>query len=73
MINIYFIYISKCNLVYIVLLMCKDTYVPHTFLLQMFITYYIYVCYIYKRKKRCREEKHVTFEKYLKCFNSVLN
>ena len=53
--------------------MCKDTYVPHTFLLQMFITYYIYVCYIYKRKTRCREEKRVTFEKYLKCFNSVLN
>jgi len=68
MINIYFIYISKCNLVYIVFLMCKDTYVPHTFLLQMFITYYIYVRYIYKGKKRCREEKRVTFEKILEMF-----
>jgi len=27
MIHLYFIYKSKCNLVYIVFLLCKDTYV----------------------------------------------
>ena len=47
MIHIYFIYTFKCNLVYIVFLMCKD--VPHKFLLQMFI---------YKCKNGCRE-KHL--------------
>jgi len=39
MIHKFFIYIFKCNLVYIVFLLCKDTYVPHKLLLQMFITY----------------------------------
>ena len=43
MIHIYFIYIFKCNLVYIVILMCNDTYVPHTFLLQLLFTYLIYI------------------------------
>jgi len=37
MIDIYFIYIFKCNLVYIVFLVCEDTYVPHKLLLLMFI------------------------------------
>jgi len=43
MIHIYFMYIFKCNLVYIVFLMCEDTYVPHQFLLHMFITYLMYM------------------------------
>ena len=50
MIHMYFLYIYKCNLVYIVFLMCEDTYVPNKLLLQMFITYLnIYVGYTYKR------------------------
>jgi len=43
MIHIYFIYIFKCNLVYIVFLLCKNTYVPDKMLLQTFITYLMYM------------------------------
>ena len=51
--DIYFAYIVNCNIAYIVFLMCKDTYVPHKFLLQI----NVYVCYIYKGNKRCRETR----------------
>jgi len=37
MIHIYFIYIFKCNLVYIVFLLCKVTCVPDKLLVQMII------------------------------------
>jgi len=52
MIHIYFIYIFKCKLVYIVFLLCKDTYVPHKLLLQMFITYLMYMFGTFIKVKR---------------------
>jgi len=52
MIQIFFIYIFKCNLVYIVFLLCKDTYVPHKLLLQMFITYLMFMSVTFIKVKR---------------------
>jgi len=52
MIHIYFIYIFKCKLVYIVFLLCKYTYVPHKLLLQMFITYLMYMFGTFIKVKR---------------------
>ena len=52
MIQIFFIYIFKCNLVYIVFVLCKDTYVPHKLLLQMFITYLMYMFGTFIKVKR---------------------
>jgi len=52
MIHIYFIYIVKCNLVYIVFLMCKVTHVPDKFLLQMFITCLMYMFVTFIKVKR---------------------
>ena len=57
MINIYFIYIFKCNLVYIVLLMCKVTHVPDELLLQMFITCLMYMGVTIIKIKRDVEKK----------------
>ena len=52
MIHIYFIYIVKCNLDYIVFLMCKVTHVPDKFLLQMFITCLMYMFVTFIKVKR---------------------
>jgi len=57
MIHIYFIYIFKCNLVYIVLLMCKVTHVPDELLLQMFITCLMYMGVTIIKIKRDVEKK----------------
>jgi len=57
MIYIYFTYISKCNLVYIVFLMCKVTHVPDKFLLQMFIKCLMYKFVTFIEVKRDVEKK----------------
>jgi len=58
MIHIYLIYIFKCNLVYIVFLMCKVTHALDKFLLQMFIKYLMYMFVTFIKVKR-DEEKNV--------------
>jgi len=52
MIHIYLIYIFKCNLVYIVFLMCKVTHALDKFFLQMFIKYLMYMFVTFIKVKR---------------------
>ena len=44
--------------------MCKDTYVPHKFLFQMFITYLMYTLVTIIKVKRVTEKKE-----FKDCFN----
>ena len=67
MIHIYFIYIFKCNLVYIVLLMCNDTHVPHKFLLQMFITSFMYMFVTFIKVKWDIEKMWNIKKKHFNC------
>ena len=52
--------------------MCKDTYVPHKFLLQIVITYLMYMFDTFIKVKRGCRGKSVTLKK-ITCFNFSLN